>query len=132
MQEEGYVVQAFDDCTWSIIDPKTQQVYALGLSVLDNLIIHVFLVELITAHASSRYLAFSREILGCRVEVSALDVAHQVTDFILNELQDGEDVANPINIAIRLSADLHGQRLEGRKNNHDHNRFPCFTLRADP
>jgi hypothetical protein len=128
MQEEGYVVHAFDDCTWSIIDPKTQQVYALGLSVLDNLIIHVFLVELITANLSSRYLAYSREILGCRVEASSLEVARQVTDFILNELHDGENVDNPINIAIRLSADLHGQRVVGRKIDHDHIRFPCSTL----
>ena len=112
MSEEGrYVIQAFDECAWSIIDTTTLQVYALGYTRLSNLIVHVFLVELSTAAKSRRYLSYKREILGCRMEVSHDGVATQVIDFILNELEDGADVDNPIDTAFRLGADLHGQSV---------------------
>lgn len=111
-QEGRYVIQAFDETTWSIVDIQTQQVYALGLTRLGNLMVHVFLAELITNAESLRYLAYAREILGCRVEVSEWNIAQCLLDYILDELQAGDDVANPVDIAIRLGADLHGQRIE--------------------
>lgn len=108
-EESRYIVQAFDDCSWSIVDTTTMRVYALGLSQLGNLIVHVFLAELIASTESTRYISYAREILSCHVEVSDLSVGIQLLDFILNELHDGVDVDNPIEPAFRLGADLHGQ-----------------------
>jgi hypothetical protein len=53
-----------------------------------------------------------REILVCNVQVSDISVAKDVVDYIMDELHGGADVANPIEIAVRLGADLHGQHVE--------------------
>lgn len=110
--EGRYVIQAFDDYTWSLLDPYTSQAYVLGVTCLDNLIVQISLAEVAVNSGNSRFLAYQREILVCNVQVSEMSLAQELVDYIIMELQEGADIANPIEIAIRLGADLHGQPVE--------------------
>ena len=110
--EGRYVVQAFDEYTWSILDTFTAQAYVLGLTRLDNLIVQISLAEVAVNAESSRFMMYLREILVCNVQVSEMSVAHGLVSYIMVELQQGADIANPIEIAVRLGADLHGQPVE--------------------
>jgi hypothetical protein len=111
MQEgEGrYVMQSFDELTTTIYDTLTGGVYALMLTPLDNLIVCVSLVHLVVSAEATSYFMFSQEVLNARLEVSGLDVGHQALRFIINELNNGMDIANPVLAAARFGADLYGQ-----------------------
>lgn len=107
-----YVVNDFGNgVTWSILDTETHLVYALMLTKLSNFIFQVDLVELLTSACSPAYLSYLKEIMSCRVEVSEPSAANALITWVLDELDSGTDVANPIEIATRLGADLHGQRV---------------------
>lgn len=110
--EGRYVIQAFDEYTWSILDTCTAQAYVLGLTRLDNLIVQISLAEVAMNTESSRFMMYLREIMVCNVQVSEMSVAMELVDFIMVELQEGADIANPIEIAVRLGADLHGQSVD--------------------
>ena len=113
MHLEGrYVMQPFDAYTWSILDTAAAQVYVLGLTRLGNLIVQISLAEVPMHQQSSRYLMYLREIMVCNVQVSDISVALDVATFVMDELHGCADVANPIEIAVRLGADLHGQHVE--------------------
>lgn len=111
--ESRYVIQAFDERMWSIIDIQTTCVYALGLHELNNLMIYISLVEVSAQSNSSSYLMYLREILCSKIQVSALNVALEVIQTIINSLHAGADIDNPIDLAFLLAADLHGQPVEG-------------------
>lgn len=116
MQEsEGgrYVVQSFDEYTWSVYDTSTGRPYVLALNELSNLIVHLSLTEVAMNTESSRYMMYLREILSCHLEVSIMTIASQIAIQVINELQSGGDIDNPIEIAFLLSADLHGQSAVG-------------------
>lgn len=110
--EGRYVIQAFDECTWSVFDTCTSQAYVLGITHLDNLIVQISLAEVAMHAHSSRYMVYQREILVCNVQVSDLSLASELVSYIMVELQEGADIANPIEIASRLGADLHGQPVD--------------------
>lgn len=111
-QGDRYVVNEFEDGnTWSILDTETHLVYALMLTRLSNFIFQIDLVELLPHGSSTRYLSYLREIMCARVEMSDPRSAPELVNFILGELEEA-DVANPIDIATQLGADLHGQRVE--------------------
>ncbi len=114
---QRYIIQAFDACTWSIIDQQTQEVYALSLTLTDSLSesmmnFTISLSRLVVNDWSKRYLMFDREILSAPVEVSEPSIAYDLIQSIINHLLEGEDIANPVNLAILLGADLHGQPLD--------------------
>lgn len=112
-QEGGrYLIQPFDTYTWSIIDPESSRVYVLALNELGNLIVHVSLTEVAANTPSARYLMYLREVLSSRIEVSGLNAARDLFAYTLNRLQD-VDIDNPIEVAVLLGADLHGQYAEG-------------------
>lgn len=117
MQEsdEGgrYVVQPFDEYTWSLVDIATGRVYALALCELSNLIVHLSLTEVATNVESPRFMMYLREILSCHLQVSSMAVASEVAGQVIDKLQAGDDIDNPIEIAFLLSADLHGQSAVG-------------------
>lgn len=110
--EGRYVIQAFDECTWSILDSYTARAYVLGLTRLGNLIVQISLAEVAMNTEDSRFMVFQREILVCNAQVSEISTAHELISYIMVELQEGADIANPIEIAVRLGADLHGQPVE--------------------
>jgi len=113
-QEGGrYVIQSFDDRTWSIMDPSADRVYALVLNELGNLIVHLSLTEIATNVDSAKYLMYIREVLSCHLSVSEMGVATQLAHQVLAELNNGVDIDNPIEVAFLLSADLHGQSAVG-------------------
>lgn len=110
--EDRYVIQAFDPHTWSILDTSTSQAYMLCLNMLGNLMVQISLAEVSMSQMSGRYVTYLREIMVCNVQVSDVGVAYETMDYIMIELQGGIDVANPVEIAVRLGADLHGQPVE--------------------
>lgn len=110
--EGRYVIQAFDEYTWSILDSYTAQAYVLGLTRLDNLIVQISLAEVAVNTEDCRYMVYQREIMVCNVQVSGMHIVHELVSFIMVELQEGADIANPVEIAVRLGADLHGQPIE--------------------
>ena len=112
MQESRYVMQAFDEQTWSILDSETNKVYALALTELANFRVHIALAEVSLNSHTARYMMYLREILGVHLQVSDQNVGRDVLTYVLQELQLGADIANPVEMAIRLSADLHGQPIE--------------------
>lgn len=111
-EKEGdrYVINEFVDGTaWSILDTETHLVYALMMTRLSNFIFQFDLVELFPRLGSPEYLAFAQSILSARIEFSEPRVAIQMAIYVLNALRDGTDIANPVDIAIRMGADLYGQ-----------------------
>jgi|SRR6478609_1104874 len=110
IEGDRYVINEFEDgTTWSILDTQTHNVYALLLSRLSNFIFHIDLVELFTHMESKRYLSYAQEIMSTRIEASDPRIAPQLIQSILNALEQGEDIANPIDIAMRCGASLHGE-----------------------
>jgi hypothetical protein len=113
-QSEGerYVVQSFDAHMWSIADTATMQVYVLMLVPFGNFTVQLSLVELVVNSENPSYLVFLSEIMSGTFGVSNPQAGTELAHYVLRELNKGHDVANPVNIAARLGADLHGQRVE--------------------
>ncbi len=114
MQEgEGrYVMQALDPTTTTIYDTLSRRVYALMLNPLDNLIVCISLAELVVSSEATSYFMISQEILSVRLEVSEGYIAVRAAERLIEELNAGMDIANPIEAAARLGADLYGQPVE--------------------
>lgn len=112
-QEEGgrYLVQELDGSTWSILDLWTRRGYALLLTRVGNFTVQLVLTE-VMASGSPRYMHFLAEIMSASIEVYDEDTVPRVARFILDELVDDLELANPVTIARQLGADLHGQRVD--------------------
>lgn len=114
MQEEKegrYVVQEFDAQTWSIIDTVTAQVYVLMVAPLGNFTVQLAIIEVLAISGNPRFLHFLSEVMSAQLTVYDDETGTRMARFVLSELES-QDIANPINLARQLGADLHGQRVD--------------------
>lgn len=99
--------------TWTIADTHTSLAYVLALTKLGNFRVHITLTSLSKEPRSAQYLSYLNEVMSCHIEVTDYKMAMPLARWIMQELETSNiDVANPIELAIRLGADLHGQPVE--------------------
>jgi hypothetical protein len=111
-QEGGrYVVTEADDTMWWIVDMQTMKAYVLQVHEWNNFTVHLSLAEVMMTSEYSSHMQYLREIMAGTYGAYGTGTAQRLANFVLDELED-HDVANPINLASQIGADLHGQRVE--------------------